>query len=53
MVDRVGKKRGIAATAAIGTEAAIIAAHSKPVVGSTSEEAANRAYIATAVAEGS
>lgn len=53
MVDRVSKKRGIAA-AAISTEATIIADHSKAIVDSTSEEAtaADRAYIAIAVAEG-
>ena len=37
MVDRVSRKRGIAATAAIGTEATIIADHSKAIVDSTSE----------------
>ena len=53
MVDRVSKKRGIAAAAAIGTEATMIADHSKAIVDSTSEEAtADRAYIAIAVAEG-
>ena len=53
MVDTVSRKRGIAATAAIGTEATIIADHSKAIVDSTSEQAtADRAYIAIAVAEG-